>query len=568
MDRWICDEEPSARYPFYTRANAGEVVPDPVSPLTWSLTWEPGVRLGWYDTQINVGTCSPDELEPHEVTGVFGGYLFINASLARLFGVRGPGLTPEAIDLAYFGTHPDVPVYVPEPWHENEEATAKLGAWIGGVIMADDLPALREDRTLANQIRADRPDLSKLSDEALVACANELVPHLRTLFARHLDVTAGASIGPGVLNAVAAAMGDPTIALKLISSVGDVDSFLPSEALWKLSRTVRSSLELTREFNAGHVGLAGRLRTSREGDVVAFIAAFDEFLATFGSRGPNEWELRSEVWETKPDLPLALVDRMRGSHDSDDPSSRSHALVADREALAAGISTALADQPETLGQFQAGLRSAHVYLQARERAKTNIIKVVHEIRMLMRELGSRHGYSLSGITMLMRDELDAFVADPSEFRVRLASREQQYLDLFDLVPPFIVNGTVPPLNTWERRSTDTLAKAVKDDVLTGVPGCPGVAIGRARVILDPADPFALEPGDVLIAPVTDPAWTPLFVPAAAVVVDVGAQVSHAIIVSRELGIPCVVSLTDGTRRIRDGALVRVDGSAGTVTILD
>jgi rifampicin phosphotransferase len=338
--------------------------------------------------------------------------------------------------------------------------------------------------------------------------------------------------------------------------------------LWKLSRMVRSSLELTREFNAGHVGLAGRLRSSHERDVVAFVVAFDDFLGTFGSRGPNEWELRSEVWETKPDLPLALVDRMRGSNDNDDPSSRSHALVADREQLATNISAALADQPETLGQFQAGLRSAHVYLQARERAKTNIIKVVHEIRMLMRELGSRHGYSLSGITMLMRDELDAFVADPSEFRVRLASREQQYLELFDMVPPFIVNGTVPPLDTWERRSTDTLAKAVKDDVLTGVPGCPGVAIGRARVILDPADPFALEPGDVLIAPVTDPAWTPLFVPAAAVVVDVGAQVSHAIIVSRELGIPCVVSLTDGTRRIRDGALVRVDGSAGTVTILD
>jgi rifampicin phosphotransferase len=568
MDRWICDEVPSERYPFYTRANAGEVVPDPVSPLTWSLTWEPGVRLGWYDTQINVGTCSPDELEPHEVTGVFGGYLYINASLARLFGARGPGLTTEAIDLAYFGSHPGVPVYVPEPWHENEEATAKLGAWMGGVLMADDLPALRDDRALANKVRAERPDLSKLSDEAIVARANSLVPHLRHLFARHLDVTAGASIGPGVLGAVAAAMGDPTIALKLISSVGDVDSFLPSQALWGLSRMVRSSLELTREFQAGVPGLLDRLRPSHDADVVVFVAAFDQFLATYGSRGPNEWELRSDVWETKPDLALALVDRMRATLDEDEPSSRSHALVADREALATGISAALADQPETLGQFQAGLRSAHLYLQARERAKTNIIKVVHEIRMLMRELGARHGYSLSAVTMLMRDELDAFVADPTEFRVRLASREQQYLELFDLVPPFIINGDVPPLASWERRSNDTLVKAAKDDVLTGVPGCPGVAIGRARVILDPADPYALEPGDVLIAPVTDPAWTPLFVPAAAVVVDVGAQVSHAIIVSRELGIPCVVSLTDGTRRIRDGALVRVDGSAGTVTILD
>jgi pyruvate,water dikinase len=87
-------------------------------------------------------------------------------------------------------------------------------------------------------------------------------------------------------------------------------------------------------------------------------------------------------------------------------------------------------------------------------------------------------------------------------------------------------------------------------------------------VLDSHDPTALEPGDVLVAPITDPSWTPLFVPAAAVVVDVGAPLSHAIIVSRELGIPCVVSVTDATRRIPDGAWVEVDGDTGSVTVLD
>jgi pyruvate,water dikinase len=67
---------------------------------------------------------------------------------------------------------------------------------------------------------------------------------------------------------------------------------------------------------------------------------------------------------------------------------------------------------------------------------------------------------------------------------------------------------------------------------------------------------------------TDPAWTPLFVPAAAVVVDVGAPLSHAIIVSRELGIPCVVSVNEATQRIPDGALVEVDGTTGVVTVLE
>ena len=84
----------------------------------------------------------------------------------------------------------------------------------------------------------------------------------------------------------------------------------------------------------------------------------------------------------------------------------------------------------------------------------------------------------------------------------------------------------------------------------------------------PDDPSALEPGEILIAPITDPAWTPLFVAASAVVVDVGAPFSHAAIVSRELGIPCVVSATEASRRIADGALIEVNGYTGTVTILE
>jgi pyruvate,water dikinase len=93
-----------------------------------------------------------------------------------------------------------------------------------------------------------------------------------------------------------------------------------------------------------------------------------------------------------------------------------------------------------------------------------------------------------------------------------------------------------------------------------------VATGRARVVLDAADPVGLEPGDVLVAPQTDPSWVPLLVAASAAVVNVGAMGSHAMIVSRELGIPCVVSVADATLVIPDGATVTVDGTAGTVTV--
>lgn len=103
-------------------------------------------------------------------------------------------------------------------------------------------------------------------------------------------------------------------------------------------------------------------------------------------------------------------------------------------------------------------------------------------------------------------------------------------------------------------------------VRQGVAACAGVATGPARVLNDPSQADEFEPGEILVAPGTDPSWTPLFVSSAAVVVDVGAPMSHAAIVSRELGIPYAASYTDATRQITNGTVITVDGAAGTVAI--
>jgi pyruvate,water dikinase len=175
------------------------------------------------------------------------------------------------------------------------------------------------------------------------------------------------------------------------------------------------------------------------------------------------------------------------------------------------------------------------------------------------------------VFMLMDDELEAYVANPSSFRDTLAARYETWLEISRREPPFFIkDGILPPIGEWPVRGRDTGAvkPAASGETIQGVPGCPGTVTGRARVILDPAEPGDLAPGDIMVAPLTDPAWTPLFMAAGGVVVDVGGQISHAIIVSRELGLPCVVSATDATRRIPDGALIEVDGSTGTVTILE
>jgi pyruvate,water dikinase len=113
---------------------------------------------------------------------------------------------------------------------------------------------------------------------------------------------------------------------------------------------------------------------------------------------------------------------------------------------------------------------------------------------------------------------------------------------------------------------DKRGRRNRGDVIKGVAASPGMASGVARVLHGPEDFGQMKPGDVLVAPITTPAWTPLFAMASAIVTDIGGPLSHGSIVAREYGIPAVLGTGVATRRIQDGQTVTVDGSAGTVTL--
>ena len=293
----------------------------------------------------------------------------------------------------------------------------------------------------------------------------------------------------------------------------------------------------------------------------------------FGSRGPNEWDLHAHVWETKPELVLSAIDRMRFASDDESPGRRHADREHERDAIVAHVTEALAADPEAQGQFVAGVASAARFVPGRERSKTSIIKVIHECRLATWELGRRlvdagGAGEPRDICMLFLDEIDRALDDPNWARETIADRQAYFDHLQTLEPPFIFDGECPPVDTWPRKGANTVEVLSAGGTVQGMPGSSGTYRGTARIVLDPGDPTALDPGDVLVAPHTDPAWTPLFVTAGAVVVDVGATLSHAIIVSRELGLPCVVSATDATRMIPDGALVEVDGNTGLVTVVE
>lgn len=570
---WIVDTPLSTRWPVYTRANVGEVSPNVTTPLMWSMIGGPPAEREWKQALVEFGAFDIEEFREDliDIQGMVHGYIYLNLSNSRTFGARMPGATPELMDRTYLGEI-EAPPYVPHPDDDKPEYTERILATVQRVLSEIARPDVEEHKKLAAELRAGRPDLSTLTDAELIARERSVMeypysPVLRT----HLRMVYEGSVVTGALDQAVAGLGDPSLAIRLMSGLGDIASAAPNQAMWRLGRMVRNSPELTAEFDQGVAGLEDRLRAGSSAAAQAFVAEFDSFIFEHGSRSTDEWSAAPKSWETHPSIPLGMIDRMRLQDEEKEPERQAARLRKEREALVAEVRARLADNPEALGQLNAVLASAELYSRSREQSKTNCIRMLHEARLPIWELGQR--YTAQGvlgrpgdITMLLESELDAFIADPQSFVPVIAERWEWYDALDELEPPFFINGEIPPVTTWPKKRDPDHQPAGPGTVLTGIGACPGIASGTARVITDPEDAPDLEPGEILVAPLTDPGWTPIFTSAAAVVVNVGSPMSHAAIVSRELGIPCVLGVRGATKKIKDGARLTVDGTTGTVTV--
>jgi len=572
-DAWIGDSTLDDRFPAWTRGNAADVFPDPFSPLGKTMVLQEGMSPGLRDAYISIGALAYDEFvapEHPDLFKMFGGYVYNPLTMTRVLGARMPGASPEMIDKAFFDERDVVPPYEEQPWHVSPSAEAKLGESMGWAMSAESLPELDADRELARSLRATRPDLATLTDSALLARARSMIPLLQQTFENAMRISSLASLGPGALEAICEGLGDKSLSIRLLAGI-DVDSAAPSHAMWELGRVAAASAVVSDAFTAGPDRVLERLAASDTAEARDFIARFDQFLFDHGSRAQNEYDICSVSWEVKPRIALAAIDLMRRSDEAQAPASRNVGTIAERDRIMAEIREKIAGDPETAGLFEAAMGSARVFLSGRERAKTNVVMVINEMRVALREFGRRlveRGVidEVGQVFMVTSSELDRLRHEPETLRDVIRQRYEVFRSLFDFEPVFIVNGTVPALSDMRRRGGESALAPAVGVVLTGSAGSGGVATGRARVVLDAADPEGLEPGDILVAPQTDPSWVPLFVSAAAVVVNVGAMGSHAMIVSRELGVPCVASVADATSIIPDGATITVDGNAGTVTI--
>jgi len=576
-EKWFTDHPPSERYPHYTRANAGEVLPTPASPFGQTYGFDNAIGHGFQNASIVMGAYEADDYrdgKPEMVT-FFGGYFYINMSCVRMQAVRNPAITVEQLDLAFFGDRSDTPPYEPHPLDDKPHLQEKIDEHMQFVLTTSEWPELDEEKKRAEDIRHNRPDLALFTDSEIVVRIRDLHPIIREFTTNQMVTATSSGIPPGMLGAVAEAIGDPTMPMRVLAGLGDVDSAAPSFALWKLSRLVSNNEGLTKAFDEGIEGLEKRITALNCEESTQFTESFEDFIFNYGSRGPNEWELSAHTWETDRSIPLKTIDQVRKQGDDKNPEIGARKSSQDREELVKSVRVQLSEigDDELSGVFEGALVGGN-QMVFRERAKTSLVRVLHESRMAIRELGKRHASKgtigdLEHIFMLLDEELEEFIANPTSFTQLLQERHLGWIRLWDLTPPFFLrNGVIPPLSEWAKGGTSEAATAEEGEMLTGTAGSPGITQGKARIVTDPTNPPDLLPGDIMIAPLTDPAWTPLFLAVDGVVVNVGGQVSHAVIVSRELGIPCVVSVEDATERIQDGTVIQVDGTNGQVKIIE
>jgi rifampicin phosphotransferase len=279
---------------------------------------------------------------------------------------------------------------------------------------------------------------------------------------------------------------------------------------------------------------------------------------------------------SQPDLAAHAVQSLDWAHrtagelgwSSPRPSEDRHReLAARREALTAQCLAVLGDRPRLQARFQALLEVAQRYAVIREQQARQLTLGWPLLRRCVLRLGGL----LQAEGVINRAE-DVFFLTRAELDTRtplqdvVGRRRGRWERQRRLLAPLTI-GRPPRLIAKELLSVVDAARTsspAPPDAIVGQPASPGRATGPVRIVHGPGDFDRFQPGEVLVARATAPAWTPLFARAVAVVTDGGTLAAHASLVAREYGIPAVVATGDATTRLVDGQVVTVDGGAGTI----
>jgi len=512
---------------FWTTANIGEAAPAVMTPLCWSL-WGPGNELAVRGTWHRFGMLGPDEVyvdpdQNNRLTGIFYGRQAMNLTPIRRYVDRFPGITADDFELGLAGAlHPN-----PEPFTRLTDAQQALVAEVVGRVRdthSQRLADMARDQTTWWQRevlhREDLGDPRTRLTQAFERFVGSIGIHNETRLLVVADMTS--------IYQIAGSVGMLDIVPALTAAFGDVAELSMGADLWALAN--------------GDLDMAS-------------------FIERHGYHGENEGNPAGRSWRENPNLLSTTIAALRTRSSAEHPEHRAEGAVKKQQAAVAELESKLTAEQRT--ELTAALDATATSVRETEIGKAAFLTAIDGFRAAARDLGDQ--WAAEGriadrddIFFLTMEEIEAdtggSVTDIVEFRRARASEYGAYR------LPTTFTGMPEPITVNSDR-------AQVGDVLSGIGASAATHEGSVRIIRRAEDEDALEPGDVLVCEATDPSWTPLFMLADAVVIDIGSVGSHGAIIARELGLPAVINTGDGSHRLRDGDRVSVDGAKGTVTVL-
>lgn len=515
---------------LWSNGNFGEALPDVMTPATWSFV------------ELLMSRMLLPSLPGYPGYGRIGGRFYFNVSMSiALEGLA--GISPRrflTLVGPVFGKLPPAGE-IPRPKLPRWKCTRLMIPALVTVIRRVSASKRRRPRFFAEAPgRCDRLRAEIGQAAGAAALASLWTEKVRPLLEEASEML-GAAQGTSLLS-------DPAKVAKL---VGEADAAL------LLSARQGAGTQL-----ASLGPLVGLTRLAR-GEVDR-----DAFARQYGHRGPHEAELSIPRPAEEPAWIDDQLAALRGTaHDAE-------ALLANQEAARAAAWQRLARQdPKKAAAARKIITRWARSARNREAARSELTRSMWVARSWVRRAGELTGHGDDLFFLALEETFDLLRGDTAPL-AKVPARRASY-ETYRALPPYpaLIRGRFDPLR-WaadpNRRSDyydEHVQKGKPDDTITGFPGAAGVVEGIARVLPAPGDAARLGDGEILVTTVTNIGWTPVFPRAAAVVTDVGAPLSHAAIVARELGIPAVVGCGNATMRLHSGDRVRVDGGRGTVEVL-
>ena len=513
----------------WSTANAGEAIPGTVTPLNWSLfgtVCEQSIRYGFQQ----IGVLSKRDVRvprdnKERTLGIFYGHSAIKVDFLCEMASRVPGMSGEAMAMQMLGSAPPGLPTGRQVWRYPF------------IAIRLPLAGLTLKRRLDKVVRKTSLDWWRTGvRRAPMLSLIDARAQMREAYQHFFDaqmiqtVSVVAAIQPAfdTLNKLIKKTGLGDLRGDLMAGYGSHVESAMVYAMWAISRE-RMTL--------------------------------DEFLHEYGFHGPREGEISGRVWREDPAPLQRMINGYRRLGDDDDPSRLEADKVKRREAAEQKLLQALPALQRPLARLV--MRAAKHFVPMRGIGKMTFLAALDVLRATARRLGElllQEGSidAADDVFYLTYEELIADLS-PDARRV-IAERKALFERYSKFTLPRWWQGQPVPISSAETHEDSG------ETTLRGIGASAGVIEGIVEVVTNPD--FADVPDDcILVAPTTDPSWVPLMYLSKALVVDIGGELSHAAVVARELGIPCVVGTNHGSRSLKSGDYCRVDGNAGTVEIL-